>query len=202
MYKWLLYCTTLIWTLLRGKCGIFRVLLLVVVLKRIDYKLLMTTSTTGILTLLNQQLKCLLKQNFHFFNYTLLPESIKKAHYFDVKVEVSPYWTCVIKYQKHYKWNKTGFRIDFYFICEAHSEEDLRKDSEDPPNYMRTKSSHSIKHELIALLLWKAYRNDSYPLCGEPEVKLEQSLSPIVKFNEYAINCKDGWVNMNTEKNS
>lgn len=142
------------------------------------------------------RVKMFVKANFNFINYTSLPESVRKAHRFEIEVEVSPYRTCVLEYQNGNPWAETGNRIDTYFACETHSEDDLKKDYEDPPNYllMRTKSSHNITHELVALFFGKAYNNDSSPVCGEPEVDYGQSFRPNLEFKSYVIDCagKDG----------
>lgn len=148
--------------------------------------------------------KMFVKTNFNFINFTYLPESVKKAHIFDIKMEISPHRTCVLEYQNYNPWHETGNRIDSYFACEANSPEDLKLDSLDPPNYMfiSTKSSHKLTHEFIALFFGKAYfNNDSEPLCGEPEVNSGQSSRPNVEYKDYIIDCasKDDWANVDQD---
>ena len=148
--------------------------------------------------------KLYVKVNFNFINFTILPESTRKAHKFNVEVEISPYRTCTLDYQNYNLWRQDGNRIDTYFVCEAPSLDAIRRDSTDPPNYMimRTRSTHNISHEFIALFFGRVYGNDSEPMCGEPETSYGQSFRANVEFKQYIIDCasKEDWENVSPDR--
>lgn len=148
--------------------------------------------------------KLYVKTNFNFMNYTLMPEEVKKAHKFTVEIEISPHRTCVLDYQNHNLWRDSGNRIDTYMVCEAHNHDAIIKDMENPPNYMvmRTKSSHNISHEFLALFFGRVYGNDSEPLCGEPETEYSQVFRANVQFRDYIIDCasKEDWDNVSSDR--
>lgn len=138
--------------------------------------------------------KLFVKVNFNFINFTLLDPTIKNNFSFYIDVEISPYRTCNLDFQSNNAWRDNGNRIDSYFTCEAQSFQDLRKDIDSPSNYMimRTKSSHNIHHELVALFFGDVYGNETEPLCGEPETDFGQSYRANQESREYVIDCLNG----------
>src|SRR5699024_6710389 len=79
-----------------------------------------------------------------FANFTLQPEQVRNSFNFSIEIEISPYRTFRLDYQFPYTWREYDI-IDNFFTCEARSDDDLRRDIEQPSNYMvmRTRASHN-----------------------------------------------------------
>ncbi|XP_027195286.1 uncharacterized protein LOC113789893 isoform X2 [Dermatophagoides pteronyssinus] len=137
--------------------------------------------------------KLFVRVNFNFINFTLLDQAIRNNFSFYIDVEISPYRTCNLDYQNNNAWRDNGNRIDSYFTCEAHSYQDLQRDLENPNNYMimRTKSSHNLPHELVAIFFGTVYGNESEPICGEPETDFGQTYRVRQEHHDYIIDCLD-----------
>ena len=54
---------------------------------------------------------------------------------------------------------------------------------------MRTKASHSMSYEFVALFFGKVYGNETDPLCGEPEINFGESFRANIEFKDYIIDC-------------
>lgn len=141
------------------------------------------------------------KLNFNFINFSLQSEEFKKEFRFNLNISISPHRICKLEYQSYNPWRQEGNRIDSYFICEANSLQALQAELADPPNALeiRTKASHKLTHELIAVFFGRVYGTDKEPLCGEPELEYGQAYRPNQEFRDYMIDCanRHEWQDMN-----